>query len=168
MFCHQHWGNLFGFHRLHWCCWRILGAKCVGVTNLVITKRTSTICSHSCSAPTSTNRHQHHCHLFWGETELIVVKLTIQLIAVFLNVSRFSTQPRKEIDFTARKTTWKLCFDDLKVILSWQSYKYWKHTFCRLFVNLIYNFQMLQIKLFPLEFKIRTSFSLNDESQMGH
>ena len=120
------------------------------------------------SAPTSTNRHQHHCHRFWGEIEVIVKKLTIKLIAIFFNVSRFSTQPRKEIDFTARKTTWKLCFDDLKVILTWKNSKYSRNTFWRLFVNLIYNFQMLQIKLFPLEFKIRTSFSLNDESQMGH
>ena len=42
---------------------------------------------------------------FCGEIELIVVKLTIKLIAIFFDVSRFSTQPRKEIDFTARKTT---------------------------------------------------------------
>ena len=55
---------------------------------------------------------------FCGEIELLGVKLTIKLIAIFFNVSRFSTQPRKEIDFTARKTTRKLCPDDLKMILT--------------------------------------------------
>ena len=50
----------------------------------------------------------------------LVVKLTIKLIAIFFNVSRFSTQPGKEIDLTARKTSGKLCSDYLKVMLQIQ------------------------------------------------